>query len=183
MKKSIIACIFFGWPVILTGVLIFFEYRVNPGILNPGYYPNNSSGEVATINADEIRAVKLSCGTYSQCHRNTSEAMKRKIYFNYSVPYPQPAGRFEVDHFIPLCMGGADTEANLWLQPEPYFGQKDKIEAELCAEVRKLLITPKDAQEKIRRWRDIYEKEYPKESYFGAEVVFPEVRDCDDQDC
>jgi hypothetical protein len=47
------------------------------------------------------------------------------------VSYPQPPGAYEVDHFIPLEIGGSNDIQNLWLEPAiptPGFHQKDQFE-------------------------------------------------------
>jgi hypothetical protein len=38
----------------------------------------------------------------------------------------------EVDHRVPICLGGAETIKNLWCQPAPQYKLKDKLEAKLC---------------------------------------------------
>ena len=47
------------------------------------------------------------------------------------MSYPQPTGAYEVDHFIPLEIGGSNDLTNLWLEPAsptPGFHQKDQLE-------------------------------------------------------
>jgi hypothetical protein len=55
--------------------------------------------------------------------------MKKAAYAAYNV---NMAGRdFEVDHRVPLCIGGADDQANLWPQlgfEHPSFHDKDRLE-------------------------------------------------------
>lgn len=51
---------------------------------------------------------------YSRTVRHTSQALKRYIYREYGItPFP---GGYEVDHLIPLSLGGADVAENLWPQ-------------------------------------------------------------------
>jgi hypothetical protein len=55
----------------------------------------------------------------------------------YGLP-PGPHPDYEVDHLIPLCLGGADDDRNLWPEPlrsiEPEWPAelKDDLEAGLC---------------------------------------------------
>lgn len=74
--------------------------------------------------------------TYSQRHRQTTAAMKRDAYAIYGV---ERDGRdFEVDHRVPLCVGGADDEKNLWPQrgwAHPSYHDKDRLEAHVCRAV------------------------------------------------
>ena len=60
-----------------------------------------------------------------------STATKKQVYAEYGVSYPQPKGEYEVDHFIPLEIGGSNDIKNLWPEPAtptPGFHQKDQFE-------------------------------------------------------
>jgi hypothetical protein len=74
--------------------------------------------------------------TYSKRHRRTSSELKRDVYETYHV---DRAGRnFEIDHRVPLCLGGADVRENLWPQPgyeHPSYQEKDALEEEICRRV------------------------------------------------
>ena len=74
--------------------------------------------------------------TYSQRHRETTQKMKNEAYAAYSV---NKAGReFEIDHRVPLCIGGADDPRNLWPElgwQHPSFHDKDRLEARVCRAV------------------------------------------------
>jgi hypothetical protein len=55
----------------------------------------------------------------------------------YGLP-PGPHPDWEIDHLIPLCLGDADSDTNLWPQPrrslEPEWSaeRKDDIEHRVC---------------------------------------------------
>jgi len=49
---------------------------------------------------------------YSASVRHTSGRMKAAIYREYGVVHG--SGHYEIDHLIPLSIGGADVAANLW---------------------------------------------------------------------
>ena len=74
--------------------------------------------------------------TYSQRHRETTQKMKNEAYAAYNV---NKAGReFEIDHRVPLCIGGADDPRNLWPElgwQHPSFHDKDRLEARVCRAV------------------------------------------------
>jgi hypothetical protein len=89
-------------------------------------------GVVASTDADDV------CGivdglTYSKRHRHTSPELKREVYAAYHVDH---AGReFEMDHRVPLCLGGADVRENLWPQAgwqHPSYHDKDVLEETVC---------------------------------------------------
>ena len=65
--------------------------------------------------------------------------MKNQVYTDYAV-VSHPTGAYEIDHFIPLELGGSNDIANLWSQPAhpaPGFHEKDKVETALDDEVSK----------------------------------------------
>src|SRR5690348_15722019 len=76
---------------------------------------------------------------YSRTVRHTSGQLKSFVYREYGIDRHQ--GDYEMDHLIPLGIGGADVAANLW--PESYDTQpwsaavKDELEdffhREVCA--------------------------------------------------
>jgi hypothetical protein len=57
---------------------------------------------------------KVCVPNYSQSVRHTSDSLKQKIYRKYRIN--PKAGKYEVDHRVPLGLGGADVESNLWIQ-------------------------------------------------------------------
>ena len=95
----------------------------------PAYvYPNPSltPGAVLTTDASTICTPGYASGV-----RDVSTATKEQVYAEYGVSYPQPLGAYEVDHFIPLEIGGSNDIKNLWLEPAtptPGFHQKDQFE-------------------------------------------------------
>ena len=62
---------------------------------------------------------------------SVSLAVKKEVYAAYGVAYPQPSGSYELDHFVPLELGGSNDPKNLWpeaAEPRPGFHEKDKVE-------------------------------------------------------
>jgi hypothetical protein len=86
----------------------------------------------------------------TRCIRNcqSSEVQKRATYAWYVLPRPDNnAGKnqtCELDHLVPLQLGGADGMGNIWPECGPadvslrerYFKQKDLVENYLAAKVR-----------------------------------------------
>jgi len=75
---------------------------------------------------------------YSEKVRNVSVSLKKQIYAAYGIAYPQPAGSYELDHVVPLELGGSNDAANLFpeaAQPAPGFKEKDVVEDYLHDEV------------------------------------------------
>ena len=66
----------------------------------------------------------------------------------------RPMRDFELDHIIPLCLGGAPrSEKNLQLQLWPEAKRKDKLEAELSHKVCAGQITLQKARAVMSNWR------------------------------
>lgn len=119
--------------------------------------PTVTPGLVRTTSADEV------ChGGSTKQFRNTTSAMKRQVYFEYSVEPHKGicTGGCEVDHLISLELGGADDVANLWpqpSQPRPGFHEKDALENYLHKQVCDGKMALIDAQAVIRTdWYNAY---------------------------
>jgi hypothetical protein len=78
------------------------------------------------------------------CHHGTRErrrveaSVHRQAFTEYGYTFPQARGAFEVDHLIPLELGGNNTIENLWAEPanpKPGFRQKDRVENYLHKQV------------------------------------------------
>ncbi len=95
----------------------------------PAYlYPNPTLTPGAVLTTD---ASTICTPGYASSVRDVSTATKEQVYAEYGVSYPQPTGAYEVDHFIPLEIGGSNDIKNLWLEPAtptPGFHQKDQFE-------------------------------------------------------
>lgn len=75
---------------------------------------------------------------YTKTVRNVSLKLRKSVFAEYGVPYPQPTGSYELDHLIPLALGGNNNIANLFPQPaepKPGFKEKDVVEIYLWQEV------------------------------------------------
>ncbi len=82
---------------------------------------------VSTASAQEIASTDKAevCGrvnglSYSQRHR---------------VVYRPGVSGAELDHIVPLCLGGADTDRNIQVQPWPQAREKDEFEWFACRQV------------------------------------------------
>jgi hypothetical protein len=69
--------------------------------------PRLTPGAVATTDANLV----CSHG-YAKSVRHTSGKLKAFIYHKYGIN--RRGGHYEIDHLIPLGLGGADVAANLW---------------------------------------------------------------------
>jgi hypothetical protein len=83
------------------------------------------------------------------CERDVASDTKRAIF----VQYDQIGFRtrtmnrmdFKIDHYIPLCMGGANDVENLWPQHKSVYAITDPLEPLLCEKMAAGRLLQKDA--------------------------------------
>ena len=116
--------------------------------------PSCTPGAVMIMGRD------LVCRYSALSRRHVPEAVHRHAFREYGIPTPQPAGSYEVDHLIPLSLGGDNAIANLWPQasePQPGFHEKDEVEDYLHREVCAGRMDLADAQRAIATdWLGVY---------------------------
>ncbi len=128
-----------------------FELRERPDSrLTPGDIDPNATKE------------KVCTSGYTATVRDVSTRTKREVYKAYGIKMPVRKGAYEVDHFIPLVLGGSNSQKNLWPQPadpRPGFHEKDVVENYLHHEVCGDRVTLEKAQHEIRTdWYAVYER-------------------------
>jgi hypothetical protein len=83
------------------------------------------------------------------------------VYAEYGITERNP-GDFEVDHLVPLELGGSNDIANLWPEaaaPPPGFHQKDQVENYLHDQVCSGSMNLLDAQRAIAtNWLDVFQR-------------------------
>jgi hypothetical protein len=107
---------------------VFPPQTANSGCQYQGSEPDPSCTPGAVFN---VTAAQVCVSGYSRSVRDVTEGERRSVYAEYGLSYPQPDGAYEVDHLVPLELGGSNDIANLWpqpAQPVPGFHQKDGLE-------------------------------------------------------
>lgn len=122
--------------------------------------PNCTPGSInptVTLNVLQNRHFRTSC----MRNHVTSEHEKAETYYWYAISHPRHnTGKSQVcelDHLVPLELGGADTLNNIWPQCGPndvkrrlrYFKQKDIVENYLAKMVKEGKMNLRDAQKGI----------------------------------
>lgn len=120
-------------------------------------YPNLSltPGDVIT---SATREVVCKSGYSKRMRRDLSKNEKAEVYARYGLPYDSK--HYQIDHFIPLSLGGSNEPENLWPQPivnNAGFIEKqqaaDYLHTEVCAGRMKI----RTAQDKMRAdWHAVY---------------------------
>ena len=109
---------------------------------------------------------ELACDR-SKNHRDPMTADRRdEVLLRYGLPAGQHPD-YEIDHLVPLCLGGSDDFSNLWPQPrhtiEPKWNAeaKDRLERLLCEMVCNGQLDIAAAQQAIAAdWIAAYRKYY-----------------------
>jgi hypothetical protein len=90
----------------------------DPACTPGGYYPRGTR--------------RLICRTgYTALVRDVSESTKDTVYREYGIGRHHRTGQYEIDHLVPLELGGSNAIANLFAQrrrPRPGFREKDQLE-------------------------------------------------------
>jgi hypothetical protein len=143
--------------ILLVGALApaAFAFEVRPN-------PNLTGGSVRVDGHD----MQAACG-HSKAHRGSmSHARRDEILTRYGLP-PGDHPDYEIDHLIPLCIGGSDDPSNLWPEPrrtiEPKWNAeaKDRLERFMCDMVCSGQLEIGTAQEAIAKdWIAAYHKYY-----------------------
>lgn len=87
-------------------------------------------GAVATTSLDVV------CHTPTRGRRHVDGATRRRVLAAYGVA-PADALHYELDHLIPLALGGDNLDANLWPEPIEEARRKniaeDRAHARVCS--------------------------------------------------
>jgi hypothetical protein len=98
---------------------------------------------------------------YTKTVRDVPSSVKKQVYANYGIPYPEPSGSYELDHLVPLEIGGSNAIANLFPEaasPTPGFHEKDVVENYLHEQVCSGALSLSVAQEQIAdNWVAVYD--------------------------
>ncbi len=98
---------------------------------------------------------------YTRSVRNVPFSEKDQVYAEYGIFHHSP-GQYEVDHLVPLELGGNNDIANLWPEaayPQPGYHEKDRIENYLHDQVCSGAMSMKEAQTEIAtNWLAVYHR-------------------------
>ena len=131
----------------------------NPNLVAQGFVQNSSltPGDVLTTDRNQICTPG-----YTKTVRNVPSSLKHQVYLAYGIPTHKP-GDYEIDHLIPLELGGSNSMRNLWPQSfksKPLNAHvKDEIENKLHAMICNSQIGVSQAQQEIAHdWTAAYAK-------------------------
>jgi hypothetical protein len=120
---------------------------------------------VCTPGAVEDITLYTICTQSTKARRSVSQREHVAAFTRYGLTYPQPAGAYEVDHLVPIELGGSNDPKNLWPQPAPAFHRKDALENWMHKQVCTGEMTLADAQHQIATdWTAAYQAMMDEES-------------------
>jgi hypothetical protein len=82
-----------------------------------------------------------------------SSAIKRSM-----IPPGHTMSEYELDHIVPLCLGGSNNSSNLQLQPWPEAKKKDELEIMACKAVRAGRLSAEQGRALFTNWRTSYKE-------------------------
>jgi hypothetical protein len=90
------------------------------------------------------------------CERDVNSKIKKTVIKLYMEVVPgftitiETRHEYKIDHYIPLCMGGANVVENLWPQHMTVFKVTDDIEFSLCQQMDLGELSQADAVAQIK---------------------------------
>lgn len=89
------------------------------------------------------------------CNRSVSTHLKWTVISRYTKKYNFTLNdtnrtEFKIDHYIPLCMGGANSVENLWPQHSSIYRVTDLLEETLCEAMAAGKLLQSQAIEKLK---------------------------------
>ena len=114
---------------------------------------------------DPAATREVVCNSSTRDRRRVTTAMKAEVLAGYNIPDAE-SPFYEIDHLVPLAIGGANTVANLWPEPWAEAMQKDALEVELQRRVCHGLLSQAEAQREVADdWAGAYTR------YVGGHLV------------
>ena len=139
--------------ILLAIVLAILFCLLAKSLFADEIYPDSNMTPGATFNVTKEQVCTLG---YSKSVRHVTKKLKRKVYHEYHMSRI-PSKCCEIDHFIPLELGGSNDIKNLWPETFPTAYWKDIVENYLHNEVCQNRLTLEEAQKLIvNDWYKVY---------------------------
>jgi hypothetical protein len=108
-----------------VAVLVAASFAVSrsspPDTCQAGLLPDRSCTPGVVLTSSKL---KVCTPGYAQTVRNVTDATREDVRARYAFK----GGRHEIDHLVPLSLGGSNDERNLWPESAPAFRVKDRLE-------------------------------------------------------
>ena len=121
-----------------------------------GPYPDPACTPGAALN---VTSSQICAAGYLASVPAVIDTVINRVYVAYGI-MSHSAGQYEIDHFLPLELGGSNDITNLWPElasPTPGFHEKDRVEIFLRQQVCSGLMTLAQAQSEVAtNWVTVY---------------------------
>ena len=115
--------------------------------------------------ADPSATLQVICRHNTKSRRRVRPETRAKVLADYNIALVDQY-HYELDHLVPLAIGGANTAANLWPQPQDEADLKDVLENRIQDQVCSGAVPLVQAQHEIAEdWVAAYVK------YVGKTIV------------
>jgi hypothetical protein len=146
--------------VTMTIALLILIACLSDAVLAQRNSPNKPDPTLTPGATLEVTRQELCGSAYRSPARVIPITLKRRIFDRYGLsPY---AVGYNVDHLIPVRLGGSNSPNNLWPQPlsgEWNYHMKNRLERRLYKMVCSQTITLETAQQELARdWVSAYKK-------------------------
>lgn len=131
------------------GKYLLPDHRVTPGAINPEIVAD-PSGDHRLVNGIEVNICAKGFNTKPFRKATKDESIKKRVCEKYGVKSGCPGPGYELDDLVPVEVGAANVESNLWPQPIAQAHIKDRLEDQLKPLVCHRKMTLKQAQDCIR---------------------------------
>ena len=103
--------------------LVLLAYALVPRCVSAGLLPDPTCtpGDVMTD------AVEVVCFQPSRERRRVADEVRARVFASYGIA-PSRRRLFELDHLVPLELGGSNEARNLWPEPWEDAHRKDRVE-------------------------------------------------------
>lgn len=91
------------------------------------------------------------------CKRNVTVETKRAVAHDFGIF--DGYEKYEIDHYIPLSIGGSNEPANLWPLPVPVARAKSDLEGKIHQQVIAGELSQDQAIERVRSWKKFIQLE------------------------
>jgi hypothetical protein len=148
MKVNILLCVIANILVVgpaFAGDPIIPDNRLTPGPTDPKV--NNSN--ICAHNWGRGAPPVAGNGnyTYSKAARETPQSVKEEAFARYGITDPHDGGQsYEVDHRVPLSLGGLDVVDNLWPETRTATKWNAYVKDRLELRIWKMVCEPEEGQ-------------------------------------
>lgn len=155
-KTAVVGLALVGW--VAAGTLLLHPREAEGPIIHLCVLKNQAFADKRCTPGGILRgatAREICMPGWSRSHRHVTERLREDVAASYgvslNVPYREP-GSFEIDHLIPLELGGSNAVSNLWPEPWPGNTVKDVAENALHRAVCDKTISLAFARAEMRRY-------------------------------